>query len=205
MARSRNIGNLTPEELAANRHRAAQEREACRLVRVTRDQEEAACHQQLESQVVAPLRNEDEGSDIVMVDPPEPPAPPVAEDAAAAAAAQVEQECLQQIEQERQIQLEAQMQLARQAEENRLARIYCITPGQALTGTLNYRDNNEHRKLYQRAAKSLLPPEELFSVNPNDIADFLTLLKRRAAEFGWNTGILMIRQGQEPDAPCLNL
>jgi hypothetical protein len=166
MARSRPIGDLTPEELAANRRRATQECEAQRLARVNRDQEEAARRQQLKLQVVAQLQNEDEGNDTAMVDPPEPPAPPVAEDAAAATTAQAEQERLQQIEQERQIQLKAEMQLARQAEENRLARIRCITSGQALTGTLNYRDNNEHRKLYQRAAKSLLPPEELFLVNP---------------------------------------
>ena len=92
----------------------------------------------------------------------------------------------------------------RMASERTSTAVECLTPGQAMSGVLDY-SKPAHAKLYKEATLTLTSANEPFSVTPENFADLVTQLKRRASNLGWYDTINMVPTEAVPDAPKLNL
>jgi hypothetical protein len=69
-----------------------------------------------------------------------------------------------------------------------------LTPGQAMTGILDYAGNKAHAYLFKNATRKL--EEELFDCTPDQFFPFLKNLEVRANAFNWTTeqGIMWVRR-----------
>jgi hypothetical protein len=92
----------------------------------------------------------------------------------------------------------------RAASEKASTAVECLTPGQAMSGVLDY-NKPAHAKLWKEATMTLTNASEAFSVTPENFADLVTQLKRRASNLGWYDTINMIPTEMVPDSPKLNL
>ena len=79
-----------------------------------------------------------------------------------------------------------------------------LTPGQAMTGVLNY-SINEHRKFFERATRRLMPEHELFDISQENIQDFIDLLSSRCADNDWSDTINRIQVEDTADSPRIPL
>ena len=92
----------------------------------------------------------------------------------------------------------------RLASQKATTAVECLTPGQAMSGVLDY-SKSAHAKLFKEATMTLTSASEAFSVTPENFADLVTQLKRRASNLGWYETINMVPTETVPDSPKLNL
>ena len=79
-------------------------------------------------------------------------------------------------------------------EEDNQPIVGALTPGQAMTGILDYAGNKAHAYLYKNATRKL--EEELFDCTPDQFFPFLKNLEVRANAFNWTTnqGIMWVHR-----------